>query len=115
MGYVPWSHGLFGQGGGKRNSLKRDNLSAKYALCAMGYENEGVVKFSDTFGKTTLPGPFKILRSEEALNNKKQEGFDILMESYNLEKSLRGNLESDLETIVKQIIGGGEGVQRILA
>ena len=70
MGYVPWTWGLFGQGGGKRNELKRDNLSAKYALCAMG-DDECVVKFSDTIGKTTLPGPFKVLRSEEALLNKK--------------------------------------------
>ena len=71
MGYTPWTWGLFGQGGGKRNELKRDNLSAKYALCAMGEDDECVVKFSDTIAKGTLPGPFKILRTEEALKNKK--------------------------------------------
>ncbi len=66
-GYVPWTWGLFGMGGGCRNNLKRDNLSAKYTLCAMGNDYQGVVKFSDTYGKTTLPGPFKVLRSPEAL------------------------------------------------
>ena len=71
LGFVPWTWGLFGMGGGKRNGLKRDNISAKYALCAMGNEYTGVVKFSDTFGKTTLPGPFKVLRSAEALANNK--------------------------------------------
>lgn len=70
-GYAPFSWGLFGQGGGGRNNLKRDNLSAKYALCAMGNEDVGVVKFSETLGKTTLPGPFKLLRSDEALRSKK--------------------------------------------
>ena len=68
--YVPWTWGLFGMGGGQRNALKRDNLSAKYALCAMGNNYQGVVKFSDTYGKTTLPGPFKVLRTKEALENK---------------------------------------------
>jgi nicotinamide phosphoribosyltransferase len=67
--YIPWSWGLFGFGGGQRNNLKRDNTSAKYALCAIGDE-QPVVKFSDTFGKTTLPGPMKLLRSKEALEKK---------------------------------------------
>jgi len=69
-GYAPFAWGLFGQGGGGRNGLKRDNLSAKYALAAMGFANIGVVKFSETLGKTTLPGPFKVLRSPEALSKK---------------------------------------------
>ncbi len=68
--YVPWSFGLFGIGGGQRNFLKRDNLSAKFALCAMGNDYQPVVKFSETFGKTTLPGPMKILRSKMALDSK---------------------------------------------
>lgn len=66
-GYAPYGWGLFGQGGGLRNGLKRDNLSAKYALAAKGMDDKGVVKFSETLGKTTLPGPFKVLRSAEAL------------------------------------------------
>jgi nicotinamide phosphoribosyltransferase len=70
-GYIPWTWGLFGMGGGQRNALKRDNLSAKYALAAMDDDYTPVVKFSETFGKTTLPGPFKVLRSPEALANKK--------------------------------------------
>ena len=69
-GFAPHGWGLFGVGGGLRNPLKRDNTSAKYALCAKGDDNEGVVKFSDTLGKTTLPGPFKVLRTPWALENK---------------------------------------------
>lgn len=88
-GIAFYSWGLFGVGGGLRDNIKRDHLSAKYALCAKGEENEGVVKFSDTFGKTTLPGPFKILRSLEALKNKKtivfetEEGNDTMVEYFN--------------------------------
>jgi nicotinic acid phosphoribosyltransferase len=88
-GHIPWAWGLFGQGGGQRNFLKRDNLSAKFALCAIGVEDEGRVKFSDTFGKTTLPGPFKILRTPEALAAKRtvvfrnEEGIDARVVYYN--------------------------------
>lgn len=70
-GYAPYGWGLFGVGGGLRNFLKRDDLSAKYALCAMGNEDTGVVKLSETIGKTTLPGPFKVLRTPEALAAKR--------------------------------------------
>lgn len=70
-GYAPHLCGLFGVGGGLRNNIKRDNFSAKYALSAVSNDLEGVVKFSENPGKTTLPGPFKVLRSEEALQNKK--------------------------------------------
>lgn len=70
-GYAFYTWGLFGQGGGLRNGLKRDNLSAKYALSSVGKNNRPVVKFSETIGKGTLPGPFKLLRSEDALKNKK--------------------------------------------
>ena len=69
--YAPHLCGLFGVGGGLRNDLKRDNLSAKYALASMGNDNIGVVKFSEDAGKTTLPGPFKVLRTKEALENKR--------------------------------------------
>tara|TARA_R110000851_G_scaffold47424_1_gene115041 strand:- start:20560 stop:22227 length:1668 start_codon:yes stop_codon:yes gene_type:complete len=84
-GFAPDAWGLFGVGGGLRNPLKRDNTSAKYALCAKGDDNEGVVKFSDTLGKTTLPGPFKILRTPWALENKEtivfehEEGEDAMV------------------------------------
>jgi nicotinamide phosphoribosyltransferase len=88
-GFVPYSWGLFGVGGGLRNALKRDNLSAKYALCAMGIDLTPVVKFSETLPKTTLPGPFKVLRSKEALEAKKtivfewEEGEDAMVEYFN--------------------------------
>ena len=86
-GFAPHGWGLFGVGGGLRNALKRDNTSAKYALCAKGNDNEGVVKFSDTLGKTTLPGPFKVLRTPEALENKQtivfaHESGDDVMKVY---------------------------------
>lgn len=69
-GFAPYGWGLFGVGGGLRNDLKRDNLSGKYALCSKGHDKTGVVKFSDTLGKTTLPGPFKVLRDANALDRK---------------------------------------------
>ena len=70
-GYIPWEWGLFGQGGGQRNNLKRDNTGWKFALCSVGAKRRGVVKLSETLGKTTNPGPFKVLRSPEALAAKK--------------------------------------------
>lgn len=74
--FLPWEWGLFGVGGGQRNEIKRDNLSAKYALCARGTHNKPVVKFSETIGKTTLPGPFKLSRSKKSLANKQTIYFD---------------------------------------
>lgn len=59
----------FGSGGGLRNLLKRDNFSSKYSLDSVG-KNRGVAKFSEDLGKGTLPGPFKVLRSREALESK---------------------------------------------
>jgi len=87
--FAPYGWGLFGVGGGLRNNLKRDNLSAKYALCSIGNDNQPVVKFSETLGKTTLPGPFKILRTKEALNSKTtiifdyEDGENAMVEYYN--------------------------------
>ena len=75
-GYAFYTWGLFGQGGGLRNNLKRDNLSAKYALASVGAADRPVVKFSETLGKGTLPGPFKLLRSPEALASKKTICFE---------------------------------------
>jgi nicotinamide phosphoribosyltransferase len=85
QGFAPFSWGLYGVGGGLRNGLKRDNTSAKYALCAVGKNLRPVVKFSETLGKTTLPGPFKLLRSAEALEAKKticfphEDGVDVFV------------------------------------
>jgi nicotinamide phosphoribosyltransferase len=75
-GYAPYGWGLFGVGGGLRNFLKRDNFGAKYALSARGEEEIPVVKLSETIGKTTLPGPHKVLRSVEALEAKKTIVFE---------------------------------------
>jgi nicotinamide phosphoribosyltransferase len=87
-GFMPYSWGLFGVGGGLRNALKRDNLSAKYALAAVGENDKPVVKYG-MVGKTTLPGPFKVLRSQEALVNKttivnaNEEGENAMIEFFN--------------------------------
>ncbi len=103
-GYAPYGWGLFGQGGGLRNDLKRDNLSAKYALAAKGINLDGVVKFSETLGKTTLPGYHKVLRTPEALANKitivgmDEEGEDTMVEYFdgtNLEKPFGKGQDDD--------------------
>lgn len=75
MGCVPHMWGLYGMGGHKRNSLARDNTSAKYALCAVGSENHGVCKFSEEIGKTTLPGPFILRRDPESISKKETIAF----------------------------------------
>jgi len=88
-GYAFWTWGLFGQGGGLRNHLKRDNLSAKYALSSVGAEDKPVVKFSESLGKGTLPGPFKLLRDVNALSTKRtivfnhEGGEDAMVEYFN--------------------------------
>lgn len=88
-GYAFYTCGLFGIGGTFRNNLKRDNLSAKYALASVGKEDRGVVKFSENIGKGTLCGPFKLLRTKEALENKKtilfanEEGENAYVEYFN--------------------------------
>lgn len=88
-GFAPFGWGLFGVGGGLRNALKRDNTGAKYALCAVGKDSKGVVKLSETLGKTTLPGPFKVLRSIDALATKQtvvhisEPGEDTMVSYYN--------------------------------
>ena len=107
-GYAPYGWGLFGQGGGLRNNLKRDNLSAKYALSAKGMDDTGVVKFSETLGKTTLPGMFKVLRTPEALANKvtivniTEEGEDAMVTYFdgsNLSKPFGSGQDDDFITI----------------
>lgn len=87
-GFPPFAWGLYGQGGGQLD-LKRDDFSAKFALCAMGEDLQPVCKFSETLGKTTLPGPFKLLRSKEALESKKtivgldEPGEDAMVDFFN--------------------------------
>jgi nicotinamide phosphoribosyltransferase len=87
-GFPPFAWGLYGVGGGLRNELTRDDFSAKYALCAIGKEKTPVCKFSETLEKTTLPGPFKVLRSKEALEAKKtivfpdEPGEDVMVDFF---------------------------------
>ena len=111
-GFMPWTWGLFGQGGGQRNFLKRDNFGAKYALCAKGTNDEPVVKLSETLGKTTLPGPFKVLRSTEALANKKtvvhvsEAGEDAMVLFYdgsNLNKPFGPGQDDDFNVIKNRV------------
>ena len=66
-GFAPFSFCVFGVGGGLRNSIKRDDFGAKYALASVGFEDRPVIKLSEIDGKRTLPGPFKILRDANAL------------------------------------------------
>lgn len=110
-GFVPYSWGLFGVGGGLRNGLKRDNFSAKYALCAVGNEDKGVVKYG-MVGKSTLPGPFKVLRSPEALANKvtivkpDDEGENAMVEYFNgarIQKPFGIGQDDDFITIKNRI------------
>lgn len=86
-GFPPFAWGLYGVGGGLRK-MSRDDLSAKYALCAVGKYLKPVCKFSETLEKTTLPGPFKLLRSKEALVSKKtivfyyEDGDDVMVDYF---------------------------------
>lgn len=111
-GFAPHGWGLFGVGGGLRNGLKRDNTSSKYALCAKGDDNEGVVKFSETLGKTTLPGPFKVLRSFIALENKEtivfkseigKDAMVVYFDGSNLLKPFGEGMDDDFLTIKNRI------------
>lgn len=111
-GFAPYSWGLFGVGGGLRNNIRRDNLSAKYALAAKGKGNTPVVKFSETLGKTTLPGPFKLLRSPEALKTKRtivferEAGEDCMVEYFNglnIHKPFGPGQDDDFLTIQKRM------------
>lgn len=86
--YAFYTWGLFGMGGTLRN-IKRDDLSAKFALSAVGDNDRGVVKFSEIIGKGTLPGPFKLLRDTKSLNKRQtivfahEEGKDTLVDYFN--------------------------------
>lgn len=122
-GFLPWEWGLYGVGGGLRNHISRDNGSFKYALCSVGTENSGRVKFSETAGKSTLPGPFKLLRDEKALKNGRtiifwdEDGEDARQVYYNgLEEQFFGDvmfennldakarIKEQLETMPKRLV-----------
>lgn len=111
-GFAPYGWGLFGVGGGLRNNIKRDNTGAKYALCSIGKDNTGVMKLSGDLGKMTLPGPFKVLRSQSALDNKKtivninEDGNNALVVYYdgtNIYKPFGPGQDDDFITIQKRI------------
>ena len=74
-GFAPYGWGLFGVGGGLRNDLKRDNLSAKYAINAVSMDNIGVIKTSEVVEKSSLPGPLKVLRTPKSLLNGRTVSF----------------------------------------
>jgi nicotinic acid phosphoribosyltransferase len=89
IGCPPFGWGVpYGVGGALRN-ISRDDLSAKYAMCAYGNELTPACKYSETVEKTTLPGPFKLLRSPEALAAKKtivfpwEPGEDVMVDYFN--------------------------------
>lgn len=54
-GFLPHKSLIYGVGGFLRNSISRDSLSTKYALCAVGTNQRPVIKISNTPGKETLP------------------------------------------------------------
>lgn len=98
-GFLPWEWGLYGVGGGLRNHISRDDGSFKYALCSVGKENSGRVKFSETAGKSTLAGPFKLLRDADALKHGRtivfwnEDGEDARVVYYNgLEEQFFGDV-----------------------
>jgi hypothetical protein len=69
--------------------MKRDNGSFKYALCSVGKGKSSRVKFSETPGKSTLGGPFKLLRDSDALKHGRtivlwnEDGEDVRKVYYN--------------------------------
>lgn len=124
-GFLPWEWGLYGVGGGLRNDIKRDNGSFKYALCAVGNENSPRVKFSETAGKSTLGGPFKLLRDAEALATGRtivlwnEEGEDARVVYYDGTKEnffgdimfennlhIKARIKQQLETMPKRLVKG---------
>lgn len=122
-GFLPWEWGLYGVGGGLRNKISRDNGSFKYALCSVGNENSGRVKFSETAGKSTLAGPFKLLRDADALKHGRtivfwnENGEDVRVVYYNglneqffgdvmFENNLdaKARIKQQIETMPKRLV-----------
>jgi nicotinamide phosphoribosyltransferase len=77
-GYAAHAWVIFGVGGHLRNTIRRDDLSAKYALCAVGENVRPVVKRSETPGKTTLPS-CKVVRNGDrtTILSNTETGHDI--------------------------------------
>ncbi len=113
-GFSPLDWCPFGVGGGLRNALKRDNFSAKYALCAKE-NDEGVIKLSEVEGKATLPGPFKLLRSERALKEKvtivkmdeypdEENALELFFDGSNIYEPFGKSMEDDFMTIKNRVM-----------
>jgi len=87
-GFAPHGCLIYGVGGHLRNSISRDNLSTKFALCGVGDQNRPVIKISETRGKRTLP-LVKILRTPDALTegttlvDPSEAGLDAMISYYN--------------------------------
>ena len=92
-GFSPAGCLIYGVGGFLRNSIKRDNFSTKFALCAVGKDNRPVIKLSEVPGKQTLP-LVKVLRNPDALASgttivlPTEPGSDSFVEYYNGTKDL---------------------------
>ncbi len=68
-GYAPHGCLIYGVGGHLRNSITRDDMSTKYALCGYGDAfSIPCIKLSEEIGKSTLPY-VKVLRTAEALES----------------------------------------------
>ena len=112
--FMPYSWVLSGMGGKKRNDIARDNLSAKYALCAYGEDDTPACKFSEDLGKGTLPGPHKLLRTNTALVESKtvvfsnEDGIDARVKYYDGSKhndpfgSILNETVNDIKLRIKQ-------------
>jgi len=111
LGFAPHAWVVFGVGGGLRNNIKRDNLSAKYALCARGNDDDGVIKIAEP-GKETLPGPMMVRRDSESLKKREtiahvdEAGETALIEFFNgmrLDKPFGPGQDDDFWTIKDRI------------
>ena len=111
LGFAPHAWVVFCVGGGLRNTIKRDNLSAKYALCARGNDNDGVIKIAIE-GKETLPGPMMVRRDSESLEKREtiahvdEPGETALVEFFNgarLEKPFGVGMDDDFWVIKARI------------
>jgi hypothetical protein len=75
-------------GGFLRNSITRNTLSTKYALCVVGKDGRPVIKKSEVRGKQTLPMA-KVLRDPDSLACGKtlvspiEDGKDSLVNYFN--------------------------------
>lgn len=101
-GYAPHLCYIYGVGGYLRNSITRDDMSTKYALCAVGCDKRYVVKVSEVAGKTTLPD-CSVVRDTVAL----ESGFTIRS---NDEHNWAGDLYGEKD--IHQVYYDWDGTQK---